>query len=60
MHTAIREACQLGDLLLRPQPQLELLGAQAQAEERRRVYCSTLTKTDRGLGPSNSHRKIAW
>jgi hypothetical protein len=43
MYTAIREACQLGDLLLRPQPQLELLGAQAQAEERRRVYCRTLT-----------------
>jgi hypothetical protein len=43
MYTAIREACQLGDLLLRSEPQLDALGAQPQAEERRQVYCRTLT-----------------
>src|SRR5262249_55208032 len=43
MYTAIREACELGDLLLRSEPQLDALGAQPQAEERRQVYCRTLT-----------------
>jgi hypothetical protein len=43
MNPAIGEACQLGDLLFRPEPQLEPLGAQPQAEERRDVYCRTLT-----------------
>jgi hypothetical protein len=43
MNAAIGEACQLGDLLRRPEPQLEPLRPEPQAEERSDVYCRTLT-----------------
>src|SRR5262245_52023746 len=65
MHAAIREACHLGDLLLRPEPQLQALRAQAQAEEdvnsrfpgdRSQVALLELGSRVRDLSPVNARR----
>ena len=60
MDTLFGEMCKLDKLFLGGQSQLEPRGAQAEPEERREIYCRTLTYTERAFGPSNSHRKIAW
>ena len=60
MHALLGETGELDELVLGREPQLEPRRAQSQVEERREVYRSTLTYTERGFGPSNSQRKIAW
>ena len=59
MYALLGEMCELNDLVLSREAQLESRCAQPEIEERREIYCRTLTYTERAFGPSNSHRKIA-